>query len=30
LRQYLRENIPLAFAIGTETARSELLIMPVL
>ena len=30
LREYLRENIPLAFAIGTEKARSELLIMPVL
>jgi hypothetical protein len=30
LRGYLHENIPLAFAIGTEKARSELLIMPVL
>ncbi len=30
LQQTLLENIPLALAIGTEKARSELIIMPVL
>jgi hypothetical protein len=30
LRAALEENIPLGLAIGTEKARSELMIMPVL
>ena len=30
LRDHLRDFAPLAFAMGTEKARSELLIMPVL
>lgn len=30
LRRLLDENVPLALAIGTEKARSELIIMPVL
>jgi hypothetical protein len=30
LRETLDQNLPLALAIGTEKARSELLIMPIL
>jgi hypothetical protein len=30
LREILAENVPLAFAMGTEKARSELIISPVL
>jgi len=30
LRETLRENVPLALAIGTEKARSEFIIVPVL
>jgi hypothetical protein len=30
LREILTENVPLAFAMGTEKARSELIIAPVL
>jgi len=30
LKEMLAENLPLALAIGTEKAKSELLIMPIL
>ena len=30
LRDHLQQYVPLALAIGTEKARSELLIMPIL
>lgn len=30
LRETLQENLPLALAIGTEKARSELIVMPVI